>query len=799
MLKTYIKIAWRYLLKNKTTSFVSIISLALGICCFFLLGTYIINELRFDRFHTKADRIVYMSFSYKAPSEHSFTESRWTPNAAVPAFKEQFPEIEAGIRFFKKGDKDETVPVQYEDKVLNEDGLAFADESVFDVFSFEFLKGDPSLALRDPSSIVMTASAAKRYFGEGEALGESLIINNKPWKVTGVIRDIPSYSQIQFNILGPYHALSRFKETSWGSANDISYLLLKSPEDISTVQSKIDLYLKEQFADEIAAGYQVKFPLQKLTDVRLHSPVMGGPKSIYIYLLSIIACSLLLVACINFGNLVMTKSTERAHEIGVRKVIGASRRGIFNQFVVESFFTSTLGLVIGTISAVLLIPLFNNYTGIELSLESWKGGWFAGIVLLLFVLISLIAGGAPALALSSIKPINSLKGKISTSRRGVLLSRGLIIFQFGLSLLFIISTLIVDGQMRFLQTKDTGIARSQIMVLDASELSTNNLLSLKSAISNNNNVAGVTASYHSPVKVLGGYTLSTEDKSGDKSINITGVPVEKDFLSVFNMTLIAGEGFTEGDAMRSQNTDIDPEYSFIINENTLEELGWTAQEAIGKKVNLNGRKGAIKAVSKDFNFASLHEKISPIILFLEYNWFGKMFIRVKDPAQLENTLSHIENEWKKFSKGKAFEYHFLEEEYNNLYQTEERTLKILTLFSIATILVSGLGLFALSSLIIQRRVKEIGIRKILGASMLSIVKLVSFDFLKLLGLALIVAIPLSWWAMQQWLQDFAYRIDIRWEFFAFAAIIGLLVTALTVSFQAIRIANTNPVASLRDE
>ncbi|MGJ1418360.1 ABC transporter permease [Sphingobacterium spiritivorum] len=799
MLYTYFKLAWRNLLKNKTTSFVSIVSLALGICCFFLLGTYIINELRFDSFHKKADRIVFMSFGYKAPSEEEFTETPWTPNAAVPAFAEQFPEIEKGVRLYKRGSEEHKVPVQYKGKVFNEDGLVFADEPFFDVFSFDFIKGNPAVALKEPNSIVITESTAKRYFGEEEALGESLTMNNTPWKVTGVIKDIPSYSQIQFNIIGPYHSLSRFKNVSWGAANDISYLLLKSPDDIAAVQSKIDNYLKEQFAEEIAAGYQAKFPLQKLLDVRLHSPVMGGPKQIYIYLLSVVAISLLLIACINFGNLIMTKSSERAHEIGVRKVIGASRKHIFTQFVTESFFTSIIALLVGTIGAILLIPVFNSYTGIQLSLESWKGGWFILIIILLFLCISFISGGAPAWILSSVKPTDSLKGKISNSKKGALLSKILIIFQFSLSLLFIISTLIVNGQMRYLQSKDTGISRSKVIVLDASELAVTNLISFKNTLTSNNNIQGVTASYDSPVNINGGYTLETNINSSAKSINITGIPVEKDFLSVFDIKLMAGESFNEGDVTRSGTTDTEPEYAFIINKTALDQLGLKADEAIGKPVNLNGRKGKIKAVSKDFNFASLHQKIGPIVLFVEYSWFGKLMIKLKDTEHTQETLGFLEDTWKKFSKDKPFEYHYLEEEYNGLYRTEERTLKILTLFSVATILVSGLGLFALSSLVIQRRVKEIGIRKILGASMFSIVKLVSSEFLKLVLLSLIIVTPFSWWIMQKWLQGFAYRTEIRWEVFLFAAVIGLLITALTVSFQAIRIANSNPINSLRDE
>jgi len=379
MTRNYIKIAWRNLRRNKITSIINIGGLALGICCFFLLGTYVINELRYDRFHKNADRIVYLSFAYKAPTDAEFNEASVTPTAVVPAFKQLFPEIEDGVRLYRAGGEGQAISVKYKEKIFNESQLVYSDDSFFKIFSFDFIEGDPALSLKEPYSLVITESTAKRYFGNEKAFGKTLVINEKPWKITGIIKDIPPYSQIQFGLLGSYNTLSRSKEENWGSANDISYLLLKSPDQFSEFQSKIDHFIKERFSEEIAAGYEVKFPVQKLTDVRLHSNAMGGTKAIYIYLLALMAISLLLIACINFANLMMAKSAERTHEIGVKKVMGALRKHVLSQFIFESFFTAAISLFIGIVAAIILMPVFNTYTGISLSLESWAGGWFISV------------------------------------------------------------------------------------------------------------------------------------------------------------------------------------------------------------------------------------------------------------------------------------------------------------------------------------------------------------------------------------------------------------------------------------
>ena len=800
MIKNLLKTTWRNLLKNKLSSIINIGGLALGVCCFFLLSTYIINELRYDRFHKNADRIAYVSFEYKNPNDSDFTKTANTPTAVVPSFKQAFPEVEDGVRIYQRTGGEQTISVRHQDKLFNEGSFVLADDSFFSIFSFDFISGNPAEALKDPYSLVLTETSAKQYFGDQTALGQSLIIDDEPWKVTGVIKDIPPYSQLQFNLLGAYSTLPRSKQENWGAANDISYLLLKSPNQFDNLQQKIGQLIQDKYAEEIAAGYEVRFPIQKLTDVRLHSDVMPGIKPLYLYVLGTMAIALLLIACINFTNLVMARSAERSHEIGVKKVMGALRKHLFFQFVFESFVTAVLALILGLAVAILLIPFFNTYTGIPLSLESWSGGWFLLTMLVLFIVISLIAGGGPALVLSALKPTDSLKGKIHQTSKAVILRKGLIVFQFCVSLLFVLGTVVVHRQIHYMQDKDTGISRSQVLVLDASDMSSSKLLSFKNALSSQSSIAGVTASYHSPVDVKGGYSLSVDGKAGDFTLSVTGVPIEKDFLSVFDIDLLAGEPFNQGDVDRSQSTDDqEPEYAFAINQTALKALEWSPEEAIGKWVNLNGRRGKIKIITEDFNFSSFHNEIGPIVMFLEYNWFGKMFVKVNTTENMASVIGQIETLWKAHNPNKLFDYHFLDEEFNALYKSEEQTSKILTLFSIATVLVSCLGLFALSSLVIRQRVKEIGVRKVLGASMVSIMKLISASFVKLVIIAIIIAIPLGWWFMSSWLDNFVYRVDVPWWLFTLVALLAIVVAIFTVSFQTIKTALTNPVDSLRDE
>ncbi len=796
MIKNYLKIAWRSLWRSKTISIISIAGLALGIACFLLLGTYILNELRYDRFHLKADRIMRVSYSHKSADDPQPVNTEVTPTAVVPVFKRTFSEIEEGVRVYDYAYK--PIAILFKEKIFNEKSFLLADASFFKIFSFNFLSGNPATALSNPNSVIITASTAKKYFGAENPVGKTLNIDSKPWQVTGVIADVPPYSQLKFDFLGSYSTLEDSKTEKWNSANDVSYFLLKSAGQQQSLQNKINAYVKNQFSDEFKSGHKFWFELEPLTRVHLYSKAAASGNIKYIYILSAISILLLLIACINFINLITAKSSERAHEIGVRKVLGAERKQVFLQFIAESGIITMVAIVIGLVIARLALPYFNLFTGLSLSIKTWNGGWLISILGTLFFLITFIAGTWPALVLSAFQPAKVLKSAINRNSSGGNLRKSLVVFQFTISIAFIIATMIAGRQLYFIQHTNTGIDRSQILVLDAG-IFNEKLEPLKNELLKNPSVKSVTASYDSPVNVKGGYSLNAQEKSPDFSLSITAIPVDQDFISALGIKILQGSNFTRTDVLQVLPKEQEKRrYAFMLNKTAVAAMGWTPEQAIGKKVSLNGRNGEIKAVLEDFNFASLHQKISPIIVFTEYNWFSKILIKTSE-KDVKNSIAGAEKAWKSVFKKTPFQYHFLDQEYEELYKTEQRTAGILNIFSIITILISCLGLFGLAVFMAEQRTKEIGIRKVLGASITNIVALLSLDFLKLVVVAFVIATPFAWFFMQQWLQDFAYKINISWWIFALAGLLACFIAMATVSFQAVKAALANPVKSLRSE
>lgn len=784
--------------KNKSTSTISILGLSTGVACFLLLTTYLLNELRYDRFHKNADRIVYVGLSYQSPKDHEPVLSEMTPTAVVPFLKRKFSEIEEGVRVYGASSADAPTSIKYGDKTINEPALRYADSSFFHLFSFQFIEGGQE-ALDQPNSLVLTASTAKKYFGDSNPMGKILEINGSAWSITGVIEDIPSFSQLQFNMIGSYQSLPRSKAENWDSANDVSYLLLKSPKQITTLQDQIDAWIAQEFADDRNAGYRFGLSLEKLTDVHLHSKVAARGNIHYLYIFGAIALSLLIIACINFTNLITAKSIERAQEIGVKKVLGAYRKQLIQQFMFESAFIMLSSLIIGVFIAWLSLPYFNQLIDLNLSLQTWRIDWLLYIFICIFAITTLISGAWPAAIIASFNPIQALKGKINRSKKGEVVRKSLVTFQFCISLLFIISTLIAGKQLKFIQTKDTGLDRSAVLVLNGSKFNAEQLKALKTKLLSMSGIEGVTASYDSPVNVQGGYTLKTGSYESS-NISITAIPVEKDFTQLFGIHLIEGEHLTDADVERVLTPDYEKrEYSFILNQIALQNLGWSPQEAIGKPVELNGRKGKIKAITNNFNFASLREEIRPIVIFPEYSWFGKLFIKVKAHTNIEQQIRSIKTIWKEFNPNVPLDYHFLDDEYNALYKTEVRTSKVLYLFSIATILVSCLGLFGLVTFLVRQREKEIGIRKVLGASLFSMMQLLTIDFIKLVIFACLIASPIAWVLMNKWLNNFAYHVNIGLSIFLTAGLLALLITLVTISTRTIKAAMKNPVKSLRNE
>ncbi|QKJ29854.1 ABC transporter permease [Mucilaginibacter mali] len=803
MIKTYFKTAWRYLMNNRVTTFISVTGLAVGICCFLLLATYLINELRYDKFHVNAARIVRVDNHFQSANDDHSNDVAVTPTAVVPEFKRQIAEVEDGARVYNYSDG-RPVTVQYGDNVFNEKSMLLADDSFFKIFSFTFLKGNAQSAMTDPLAVVISESIAKKYFGSTDPMGKILKVNQKyNMVVSGVIADVPAYSHIKFDLMGNYDIMDRSKTRKWDSANDYSYLLLKPGISLKNAEKKMNAYADAATSNGTKSGYKSWFTLTPLTSIHLYSNLkdeLEPSGSInYVYILSAVAVILLLLACINFLNLVTAKAAERAHEIGVRKVMGAERTQLFIQFIAEAGLITLFSLLIGIGLTWLSFSAFSNFTAQRLSFDTWQLSWLIGLLAALFVAVTFIAGTYPALYLSAFKPVVTMKGRGSNKSGN--LRKGLVVFQFGISVFFIICTMIVGGQLHYIMHRNTGIDRSQVLVLDIGGMPFDKIQAYKTVLESQPNVMASTASYDSPVSIRGGYSITkAEGKSPDYRLSVTAIPVERNFINTLGIKIIQGSNFTLADEEQVNTTDdTKRRYSFIINETAARALGWKPEEAVGKAINMgDSRVGTIKAVTHDFNFASLHQEITPVVIFAEYYWFGKLLIKTSG-KDMESTISNIQTSWKKFYPNVPFDYHFLDQEYDAMYRSEQRTGNILNVFTAVTIFISCLGLFGLAVFTTKQRFKEVSIRKVMGASVGSIVKLISGDFLKLVLISVLIASPLAWYVMNKWLLDFAYRINIPWWVFVLAGGLSILIAFLTVSIQSVKAALLNPVKSLRSE
>ncbi|GAB3926959.1 ABC transporter permease [Mucilaginibacter myungsuensis] len=802
MFKTYFKTAWRYLLNNKVTTLISVSGLAVGICCFLLLATYLLNELRYDRFHANADRIVRVGYHYQNANDAASNDMAITPTAVVPVFKKEFTEVEDGVRVYDySGGSPATI--KYGENVLSERNILLADDSFFKIFTFNFIAGRAQTALAEPNSVVLTASAAKKYFGNDEPMGKVLIVNKINMVVGGVIEDVPAYSQIKFDMMGNYQIAERSKNLRWDSANDFSYFLLKPGANADALGKKMSIYLSNLLKIDPKSDDKVWFTLEGLTSVHLYSKLSDGLEAAgninYVYILGAVAVILLVLACINFLNLVTAKAAERAHEIGVRKVMGAVRKQLFIQFITEAGLITFFSLAIGLLLVGASFGSFSTFTAQKMGFETWHASWLVGFIAVLFVVVTFTAGTYPALYLSAFNPVSTLKGK-GNNKQGSGLRKGLVVFQFTVSVFFVICTIVVGSQLHHIQSMDTGINRSQVLVLDIGGMPYTRIEPFKAALTGQSGVASVSASYDSPVNVSGGYSINeAEGKTGNFNLSVTAIPVEKDFARTVGIKIIQGRGFNLTDeklvtvADEKQKT-----HGFIINETAAKALGWKPDIAVGKRISLNGRVGNIAGVAKDFNFVSLHEQIGPIVVFTDYSWFGKILIKTS-AGNTANTLAEIQTEWKKFYPGKPFDYHFLDAEFDAMYKAESRTASILNMFTGVTIFISCLGLFGLAVFTTKQRFKEVSIRKVMGASVVSIVQLISSDFLKLVFFAVLIASPLAWIVMDNWLQNFAYRINVQWWVFVVAGFAAILIAFLTVGIQSIKAALLNPVKNLRNE
>ncbi len=796
MLRNYFKIIFRKLLKNKTASFINVFGLTVGITSCLLIALYIQHEVSYDAFQKNGNRIVRVIMEYKFSGAESM-KGNFTSVRVAPVFKRTFPEVESAVKMTQA----ERV-VAYKDKLFTEKRFMYADPSFFNIFSFRLLSGNPRKALVLPYNLIITQSAAHKYFGNENPVGKALKVSSDSnlYQITGVMPDCPSNSQIKFDFLASFSSLGitkDYEDTYW-DANYTTFLLLKNQAAIASLQAKLPSFMKKEMQGSEAT---VNFYLEPFRSIHLHSEYGGFEPNnsiTYIYILAAVALLILIIACFTYINLSTARSVERAKEVGVRKVIGAGKKQIFWQFISESFALCCIAVVISLIAAAMLLPPFNLLTDKQLPVSGIFSLPFLLVIVFAIVCISLLAGSYPAFILSQFQPVKVLKGAFKNTGSAQWLRKSLIVFQFVISVFLIVSTFIIKQQLYFIQHKKLGYDREHVLVINTGYQLQNRIPLIKQQLKQNPDVASVSACYRSPVEGGGGYNMRSAQMPENEQLAVTANPVDEDFINTTGLQLVAGSNLTEQDIKDVSDEQKQKLFHFILNESAAKQLGWTPQEAIGKKMFLDAtRPGYVKGVVKDFHFESLHNPIKPIILFPEQG-DRELLIKISG-HNMPQTLSFLATKWKELVPERPFDYRFLDDDYNKLYKAELRLGTLMNLFSTIAIVLACLGLFGLSVYTAQQRTKEIGVRKVLGASVSNIVAVLSKEFIRLAAIALLVAFPIAWWAMHNWLQNYQYRISIRWWVFVVTGIVTLLITFATVSFQAIKAAIANPVKSLRTE
>ncbi|WP_149240017.1 ABC transporter permease [Dyadobacter sp. 32] len=793
MLKNYLKIAFRNLWKHKVFSFINIMGLTVGMSACFLIFLYVNFEMTYDAFNTKADRIYRLVTDIKTPSETINTGvTSW---AFAPSIKRDFPEVEAFTRV-----SGGSFLVRKGDIKFQEEKTIFADSSLFEVFDLKLIKGNPRTALKDQFSLVFTEKAAKKYFGDRDPIGQTLLLSGEgfPAVVTGVMKDIPENSQIKGDMFVSMSTLTeKFNkglDEQWGNFGATSYLLLTSETSGKALEKKLPAFLKNR-AGKLMTEMNMHYTLflEPLRDVHLlstrGSEDSGSMNNVYVF--SLVAIFILLIACINFVNLTTARSVERAKEVGVRKVVGAPRSLLARQFISESILLCLIAFVFAVALSAALIPLFNNLSGKIISTGILSNLPFVGALFIAAVVIGILAGSYPAMVLSSFEPVVVLKGRFTTSVKGILLRKGLVTIQFGISIALIIATMVVFNQMNFMRNRDLGFSKDQMMIVNSEGDPKRE--AFKESLRGISGIKSTAASSSVPGGGNPGAYSEIENKSGDLQIaNLDLYFVDFDYIPQFNLEMAAGRPF-------SRDFGTDTTQAMVINEAASKLFGYNSPEqAIGRRFKQWGREGKIVGVIKDFHFRSLQEKIKPLTMRIEPRSSDLVSIKI-DGGNIKATIAAVESKWKATMPDRPFSYYFMDEFFDRQYRSEERFEKLFFNFAILAIFISCLGLLGLASYSTMQRTKEIGVRKVMGASVGSIVGLLSKDFLKLVLLAFLIASPIAYYGMHQWLQSFAYRTDIQWWVFLSAAALSTTIAFATVSFQSIKAALMNPVKSLRSE
>lgn len=805
MFINYLKIAVRNLMKNKVYSFINILGLAVGIACSIAILLYIRDELGYDKFNVNAKQIYRLCINVKIGNTESYSPKSPPPMGAT--LLHNFPEVLSYTRIRNFG-----FPViRYKDKAFSEERFFHVDSTFFDIFSVNFLEGDPKIALTQPNNVVITESMAKKYFGNENPMGKILNADRRTnWIVTGVVSDVPKNSHFHYDFLGSLCSSSDSRSTFWLNNNYYTYLLLRKGTKAEDFQNKINADILPFISPQIKAitgatldqlrkqGDRYEYFIQPLLSIHLNShldyEIEQNNDISYVYIFSIIASAILLIACINFINLETARSEKRAKEVGIRKTLGSNKSQIIVQFITEAILMGMLAVLLAVVLDEIFLPIFNNIAGKEMSLSIYDSIYSILLLIGFAIFIGIFAGSYPAFYLSSFQPVKVFKSELRRGNRKSILRSGLVIFQFAVSISLFIGTFIINNQLKYIQNKNLGFNKEQVVIIKKTDDIGNQIQSFEKELLANPDVLKVSNSSAIPGNQGGDSGCSLKNTPSSQLQDVRIMSCDKDLAETYKLEMKQGRFFSN--EYPSDTTTV------VVNEAVTKAFG--VKNIVGKYIVFPGNVQTftyqIIGVVKNFNYESLHNEIRPLIIRLYTDKQFGQFVSVRiAPNNYQSTIAFLENTWKKYAGNEAFEYNFLDKDLANLYIDEKRTSNIATTFSILAIFIACLGLLGLAAFVTEQRTKEIGIRKSLGASVPEIVILLSKEFTKWVLIANAMAWPLAYLIMNEWLRNFAYRINITpWVFFI-SGIIALLIALLTVSIHAIRAATANPIKSLRYE
>ncbi len=807
MLKNHIHIALRNLRKYKAFSLINVVGLAVGIACCIVIFLYVRDELSYDKFNVKADQIYRVHLNGNI--NHRDLKMAISSPPLGEGLARNFPQVLNYARIRNFG-----VPVmRYKDKVFSEKRIYWVDSTFFDLFTVKFLQGDPKTALSQPNDVVLTEETAKKYFGDENPIGKILNADHRrDYVVTAVVKGFPHNSHFHFDLLASLSTYKDSRSEFWLSNNYYTYILLRKGTDTGALQKKINEFIKQFIGPQIkmaaglsldqfyAGGNRYEYDLQPLTSIHLNSHLdyelepnsdMG-----YIYIFSSIALAILLIASINFMNLSTARSERRSKEVGIRKTLGSNRSQLVRQFLAESVLLSAISVFLAIVIVELFIPMFNDVADKQISLGVFDNFYTIPVLLVLALIVGIMAGSYPAFYLSSFRPMHVLSKASGKNSRKSILRSGLVIFQFTVSIVLFIGTFIVYSQLSYIQNKNLGFNKQRVVVIDRTDDIGSQIESFKKRLLSNPDIVSVSNTSQIPGNHFSNSAFKEAGTSGEKTQELWVMSADYGFTNTYRIQMKEGRYFSKEHP--SDTTAI------VINQKTAEVFGM--KDPIGKRLVLYGRTASearyftIVGVMKNFNFESLHQEIKPLVIFLyrEHN-FGKYVSARISPGNYQSTIAYMNQSWKKYAGNESFKYNFFDQGWTHLYSAEERTGKLATIFSILAIFIACLGLLGLAAFITEQRTKEIGVRKVLGASVPEIIFLLSKEFTKWVLIANAIAWPVAYLVMNNWLQSFAYRINIGPLIFLYSGIIALLIALLTVSSHAIRAARANPVKSLRYE